>query len=248
MTETTARPPLLAGKVAIITGASSGIGRAYAQALAAEGAQLLLTGRNPDRLAAVEASLPGRHRCLAADAAEPAECRRIVDETLATFGRVDLLLANAGLYLPGDLVDTPVGKIEELIDINVTGTFALIREVLPLLVGQGSGDILVTSSVSGHQAIQWEPVYSASKHAVQAFVHGVRRQILGSGVRICAIGPGRVMTELWGEFTPEQTAAEIAAGTSIEASAVADAALFMLTRPRHVTIRDLVILPTAQDT
>lgn len=247
MTDTTARTPLLASKVAIITGASSGIGRAYAQALAAEGAQLLLTGRNSERLAAVAASLPGRHRTLVADAAEPAECRRIVEEALAGFGRVDLLLANAGLYLPGDLVDTPIEKIEDLIGINVTGTFALIREVLPLLIEQGSGDILVTSSVSGHQAIQWEPVYSASKHAVQAFVHGVRRQLVGSGVRICAIGPGRVMTELWGEFTPEQQAAEIAAGTSIEAAAVADAALFMLTRPRHVTIRDLVILPTAQD-
>jgi ribitol 2-dehydrogenase len=114
------------------------------------------------------------------------------------------------------------------------------------MLERGSGDVLVTSSVSGHQAIYWEPVYSASKHALQAFVHGVRRQLIGTGVRMGAIAPGVVLNELWGVSDSAEIEEKVARAEGIRSEDVADAAGYMLTRPPHVTIRDLVILPRDQ--
>jgi ribitol 2-dehydrogenase len=114
------------------------------------------------------------------------------------------------------------------------------------MLARGEGDILVTSSVSGHQAIHWEPVYSASKHALQAFVHGLRRQLAGTGVRAGAVAPGIVLNDLLGVSDPAEIADKVARGEGIRSEDVADAVAWMLTRPRHVTIRDLVILPRDQ--
>ena len=114
-------------------------------------------------------------------------------------------------------------------------------------IAPGSGDILVTSSISGHQAIHWEPVYSASKHAVQSFVHGVRRQLLTTGVRVGAIAPGLVLNELWGISDPAEIERKANAGAGLRSEDVAEAIVFMLTRPQNVTIRDLVMLPRTQD-
>lgn len=238
----------LEGKVAILTGASSGIGLATAHALVAEGVSLVAVARSEDRLAELVADLGDRVTPLAADVSDPATADRIVAATLERHGRVDLVLPNAGIYVGGDLVDTAQSDIASLVATNVTGVMTLVRAALPHLIAQRSGDVLVTSSVSGHQDIEWEPVYSASKHAVQSFVHTVRRQSAGSGVRIGAIAPGVVLNPLWG-FThgsPEE-AERIAAGTGIRSSDVADAIVFMLTRPPHVAVRDLVLLPTGQD-
>ncbi len=110
-----------------------------------------------------------------------------------------------------------------------------------------SGDIVVTSSVSGHQAIQWEPVYSATKHAVQSFVHGVRRQAGPHNVRVGAVAPGIVLNSLWGMTDPAEIERQVAAHAGLRNEDVAEAILFMLTRPPHVTIRDLVMLPQNQD-
>jgi ribitol 2-dehydrogenase len=238
----------LRGKVAILTGASSGIGLATAHALVAEGATVVAVARSENRLAELAADLGDRVTPLAADVADPATADRIVAAALERHGRLDIVLPNAGIYVGGDLVDTEQADIAALVGTNVTGVMTLVRAALPHLIAQGSGDILVTSSVSGHQDIEWEPVYSASKHAVQSFVHTVRRQSAGSGVRIGAIAPGVVLNPLWG-FThgsPEE-AERIAEGTGIRSSDVADAIVFMLTRPPHVVVRDLVLLPTGQD-
>jgi ribitol 2-dehydrogenase len=234
------------GKVAIVTGASSGIGRSYARALAAHGAQVVLVGRNAERLADVAASLPGEHLALPGDVAEDGAAAEIVQRAVRRFDRVDILMSNAGLYLPGDYASADLAAVRALLDVNVFGAIAMVREVLPAMIARGDGDILVTSSVSGHQAIHWEPVYSASKHAIQAFVHGARRQLVGTGVRLGAIAPGVVLNELWGIAEGDETADTIADATGISSDDVADAALYMLSRPRHVTIRDLVILPTSQ--
>jgi ribitol 2-dehydrogenase len=114
------------------------------------------------------------------------------------------------------------------------------------MIAQRSGDIVITSSVSGHQAIPWEPVYSASKHAVQAFVHGLRRQVCEYGVRVGSLAPGRVLNELWG-IGADDIESEVAAGAGLRSEDVAEALEFMVSRPRHLTIRDLVILPRSQD-
>lgn len=238
----------LKDKVALVTGASSGIGRALARMLAGQGARLALVGRSAERLDAVRAEFPDTEAlAIAADLTQPAEVERTVSETLARFGRVDILLANAGLYLPGDVVETDPDQFDEVIGVNVNAVFRAVRAVLPGMIERGSGEIIVTSSIAGHQALHWEPVYSATKHAVQAFVHGVRRQVAPHGIRVGAIAPGVVLNELWGYSDPAAIAAKAAAREGLLSEDVADAVHFMLTRPANVTIRDLVILPQNQD-
>lgn len=238
----------LAGQVAIVTGASQGIGLAYAKALSSAGVHLVLVSRSGDRLEKVAAELPGRTAILAADVGDPATGDAAVVLARNTFGRLDLVLPNAGIYVGGDLLDTDPAAIRQLLTTNVGGVMSLVRAALPHLVAQKSGDVVVTSSVAGVQDIYWEPVYSASKHAVTSFVHTVRRQMIGTGVRIGAVAPGVVLNDLWG-FGADAGAvqAEIDAGRGITSEDVADAVMYMLTRPRHVTIRDLVILPSAQE-
>jgi ribitol 2-dehydrogenase len=238
----------MAGRVALITGASSGIGRSYAHALSAEGAELVLVGRSEERLRQVADALPGPARIVAGDVSDAAVSEEAVRVALAEFGRLDDVLANAGLYTGGDFVDTDPATIEQLVSVNVFGAMATVRAALPHLIAAATGDVLVTSSVSGHQDIHWEPVYSATKHAMQSFVHTLRRQLVGTGVRAGAVAPGVVLNELWG-FAEGADGVDQKIGdrTGIRSEDVADAVLFMLTRPRHVTIRDLVILPTDQE-
>ncbi len=239
---------VLSGKVVLVTGASSGIGRAMAVTLAAEKARLALVGRSKARLQEVADSLAeGETLVVPADLAQPSEVERVVSETLARYGRIDVLLANAGLYLPGNVAEGDADAWDALLSVNVNSVFRMVRAVLPQMLDRESGDIIVTSSVSGHQAIQWEPVYSASKHAVQSFVHGLRRQVAAKNVRVGAVAPGMVLNELWGFSDPAAIEAGIAKREGLRSQDVADAVLFMLTRPANVTIRDLVILPQNQD-
>ena len=149
--------------------------------------------------------------------------------------------------LEGEPVDLKQYAGKVVLMVNVASVFRLVNRVLPQMIGRRSGDIVVTSSVSGHQAIEWEPVYSASKHAVQSFVHGVRRQIAPHNVRIGAVAPGMVLNPLWGVSDAAEIDALVANHEGIRSEDVAEAVMFMLTRPPHVTIRDLVILPQNQD-
>jgi ribitol 2-dehydrogenase len=119
--------------------------------------------------------------------------------------------------------------------------------VLPHMAKQKSGDILITSSISGFVDIHWEPVYSASKHAIQGFVHTLRRQVAKDGIRVGAIAPGRVANELWGITEEKEINKHVQKRMSLRSEDVAEAVVFMLSQPRHVTIRDLVMLPQNQD-
>jgi ribitol 2-dehydrogenase len=237
----------LTGKVVLVTGGSSGIGRAMARAVAAEGASVALVGRSPERLEQVASNLGVEALPLAADLTKPVEVSRVVAETIARFGRIDILLPNAGLYIPGDVAEGDPDAWDELLAINVNSVFRLVHAVLPGMIERGSGHILITSSVSGHQAIHWEPIYSASKHAIQSFVHGLRRQVAKHNIRVGEIAPGVVLNELWGYTDDAAIDAKVAAREGLRSEDVADAVLFMLTRPANVNIRDLVILPQNQD-
>ena len=234
--------------VAIVTGAGSGIGRACARALSAQGARVVLVGRDATRLEPAAAELSSASLVVAADLSHLGAGKEVVDAALAHFGRLDTVLSNAGLYFGGEFAEADEEAMQRLLGSNVFGAFAIVRAALPHLIAQASGDVIMTSSVSGSQDIYWEPVYSASKHAVDSFVHTVRRQLAATGVRVGAIAPGIVLNELWGypEGSPERDA-QIEAHAGIRSEDVADAVLYMLTRPRHVTIRDLVILPSGQE-
>jgi ribitol 2-dehydrogenase len=237
----------ISGKVVIVTGASSGIGRAIARLFAAEGAKLALAARSTEKLERLAAEIGGDPLVLSVDLAHSAEVDRMTEETIARFGAVDVLMANAGVYVPGDAADGDPAVWDNMIAVNVNSVFRSVRAVLPGMIARQSGDIIVTSSIAGHQALRWEPVYSATKHAVQSFVHGVRRQVAPHKVRIGAIAPGTVLNELWDVTDPAEIDRRVALREGLRSEDVAEACLWMLTRPPNVTIRDLVMLPQNQD-
>ncbi len=239
---------VLSDKVVIITGASSGIGAATARALSQAGCKLTLAARSAERLNVLADEI-GRTSTLVVptDITVGKQVVTMVEKTVAHFGRVDVLFANAGIYIPGQVAEGDPDAWATLMDVNIDGVLRSVHAVLPHMMAQKSGDILVTSSISGFVDIVWEPVYSASKHAVQGFVHTLRRQVAPHGIRVGAIAPGMVANELWGFTEPARIAEMVEKRASITSEDVAEAVVFMLSRPAHVTIRDLVMLPQNQD-
>lgn len=237
----------LAGRAVIITGASSGIGEACARRLAAEGCKLALAARSVDKLEALAAELPGESLVVGADMTEPADISNMVERSIERFGRIDVMCANAGIYIPGEFADGDPDAFTRLMTINFDAVLRCAHAVIPAMTAQGSGDIVVTSSISGFIDVEWEPIYSASKHAVQTFVHTVRRQLVGSGIRLMSLAPGQVANPLWG-FHDAADIARVSSGdrTHLTSEDCAEALVFMLEQPRRVTVRDLVILPQNQ--
>jgi ribitol 2-dehydrogenase len=238
---------MLAGKTALVTGASSGIGRATARLLAAEGVRVALSARSSDKLNALAAELGQGAFAITADMARPAEVERMIAEAIGRLGHLDILFANAGIYVTGDVARQSADSWEELLAVNVAAVFRAVRAALPHMQARRSGDIIVTSSIAGHEALPMEPVYSASKHAINAFVYGLRRQLIPDNIRVGAVAPGTVLNELWGITEEAEIARQVAERTGIRSEDVADAVLYMLTRPPHVTIRDIVMMPQALD-
>ena len=233
--------------MAVVTGASSGIGLATAQALGDAGALLVVAARSTEKLEQAARDLGGTATAVTADVTSTKDVDDLLDKTIERHGRIDILIANAGIYAGGDFVANDLTQLLRLIDTNVGGVVRTVHAALKYMIAAGTGDIVVTSSVSGHQSIHWEPVYSASKHAVQALTHGLRRQLIGTGVRIGAVAPGVVLNDLWQVTDAAAVAAGVAAGTGLTSKDVADAIVYMLTLPRHVNIRDLVMLPINQE-
>ncbi len=234
----------LAGKVAIITGASSGIGEAAARLLAQQGCKLTLAARSRDKLETLAAELPAETLVVRADMTQAADISAMVERTLDRFGRVDILLANAGIWIRGQFAEGDLDVYSTLLKINVDGVLRCVHAVIPQMKKQGNGDIIVTSSISGHHDLHGEPVYSASKNAVQTFVHTVRRQLAPAGIRVMSLAPGPVANPMQGLHDPNDIRRVSEEDrdylTSVDC---AEALLYMLTRPPHVTIRDLVMLP-----
>jgi ribitol 2-dehydrogenase len=183
----------LKNKTMIITGASSGIGAAVARRFASDGVKLALVARSAERLKALAGELGSECIALPLDLTKPADVAAMVKVTADRFGHIDILFANAGSYVAEGDPD----EWDRFDDINVKSVFRTVRAVLPDMIARRSGDIVVTSSIAGHQAIPWEPVYSGTKHAVQSFVHGVRRQVAKHNVRVGSLAPGMVLNELW---------------------------------------------------
>ncbi|POR51899.1 ribitol 2-dehydrogenase [Bosea psychrotolerans] len=237
----------MAGKTAAITGAASGIGLACAKRLLAAGACVVLVDRDEAALARICGPLGAAAIPLVVDLTDAASVAGMMPQILARTGQLDIFHANAGSYVGGPVSDGDPDAWDRMLNLNVNATFRSIHAVLPHMIARKTGDILVTSSVAGIVPVVWEPIYTASKHAVQAFVHAVRRQVIPHGLRVGAVLPGPVVTALIADWPREKLEAERAAGGLIEAEEVAEAVFFMLSRPRNVTIRDLVILPQSTD-
>jgi ribitol 2-dehydrogenase len=237
----------LSGKVAAITGAASGIGLECARALLKEGARVALVDRVGDTLESLCAELGPEAFPVVINLTDPASVATMTPRILARFGHLDIFHANAGSYVGGEVLHGDPDEWDRMLNLNVNAVFRSIHAVLPHMVERRSGDIIVTSSIAGLIPVVWEPIYTASKHAVQAFVHTLRRQVAKHGIRVGAVAPGPVITALISDWPKAKLDEATAAGALMEANEIADAVLFMLTRPSNITVRDLVILPNSTD-
>ncbi|WPE23238.1 SDR family oxidoreductase [Shinella zoogloeoides] len=238
---------LMKGKIAAITGAASGIGLECARTLIAEGAKVVLVDRAQDKLEQLCTELGPNALPLVVDLLKPSDVSGMLPRILDIAGGLDVFHANAGAYIGGPVAEGDPDAWDRMLNLNINAAFRSVHAVLPYMIERKTGDILFTSSIAGVVPVVWEPIYTASKFAVQAFVHSTRRQVAQHGVRVGAVLPGPVVTALLDDWPKEKMDEALANGSLMQPKEVADAVLFMLTRPRNVTIRDLVILPSSVD-
>lgn len=234
----------LQGKIAAITGAASGIGLATTEALIAEGARVVMIDRDAAALQAHCARLGAQAMPLQLDLLNPADCAAFLPRILEVAGDLDIFHANAGTYIGGDLSETNLDTIDRMLNLNVNAVMKNVHSVSAHMISKGTGDIIITASVAGHFPVPWEPVYSASKWAMTCFTQTMRRQLAPHGIRVGQVSPGPVISALLADWPEENLRKAKEAGALIEPSEVADGIVFMLTRQRGVTIRDMIILPS----
>jgi len=237
----------LSGKVAAITGAASGIGLECAKVLLEQGVRVALVDFAEDRLRALCKELGPQAIPVVVDLTDPKSVSGMLSQILEKTGQLDIFHANAGAYIGGEVVDGDPDAWDRMLNLNINAAFRSVHAVLPHMVERQAGDIIMTSSVAGVVPVVWEPIYTASKFAIQAFVHTVRRQVARHGIRVGAVLPGPVVTALLKDWPKEKMDEALAAGSLMQPIEVAEAVLFMLTRQRNVTVRDLVILPQSVD-
>lgn len=236
----------LDGKFAAVTGSASGIGLASAEAMLAAGATVVFVDRDVDALDDVcsrhEKAIP-----LVFDLLDTEQCKTLMPSILKLVDHLDIFHANAGSYIGGDLVDADNDAIDRMLNLNINVVMKNVHDVLPHMIERKTGDIIVTSSLAAHYPTPWEPVYASSKWAIDCFVQTTRRQVFKHGLRVGSISPGPVVTGLLKDWSPEKLQEAIDAGSLVEAEEIGQVVLFMLTRPRHMTIRDVVMMPTNFD-
>lgn len=237
----------LEGKVAVVTGAASGIRLASTNAMLAAGARVVLVDRDEAALTKLCAERGDAALALVIDLLDPKACATLAPRVIEMAGQIDILHANAGTYVGGDLVDADTSAIDRMLNLNVNVVMKNVHDVLPHMIGRNTGDIVVTSSLAAHFPTPWEPVYASSKWAINCFVQTVRRQVFKHGIRVGSVSPGPVISALLADWPEEKLREAKESGSLLDASEVANAILFMLTRPRGVTIRDVILMPTNFD-
>lgn len=237
----------LNGKIAAITGAASGIGLATTRALIDAGATVVMIDRDENALTRLTEELGEQAVAQVTDLLDADNTAVMIEQILDKVGHIDILHCNAGTYIGGDLEETNSATIDRMLNLNVNAVMKNVLDVIPHMKARGTGDIIVTCSVAGHSAIPWEPVYSGSKWAVTCFVQTMRRQLLKHGVRVGQVSPGPVASALLADWPEENLRKAKESGSLIEPEEVADAVIYMLSRPRNVTIRDMIVLPTNFD-
>lgn len=237
----------LEGKVAAVTGAASGIGLATVKEMISAGARVVLIDRDEAALKRVCAEIGDSAIPLVIDLLDPESCASLLSGVLEKAGHLDIFYANAGSYIGGDLIDADPAGIDRMLNLNVNAVMKNVQAVLPYMIERGTGDIVVTGSVAGHFPVPWEPIYAASKWAINCFVQTTRRQVKDHGIRMSSVSPGPVASALLADWPEENLRKAKESGSIIEPEEVADAVMYILTRPRNVTIRDMIVLPSAFD-
>ena len=248
----------LEGTVALVTGASSGIGEATAEILAKHGAAVALVARRIDRLDDLAAKLKSDGASvlpIQADVANRDEAYEAVDRVAAEFGRLDTVINNAGVMLLGPIENAPVEEWERMVNVNLLGLLYCSKAALPHLLKAADGeprgvaDLVNVSSVAGRVPRLGSGVYNATKHAVGAFSESLRQEVTGRHVRVSLVEPGAVTTELVSHNRPEirdQMSQRFAATQRMEATDIADVIGYIVSRPRHVAINEVLVRPTEQ--
>jgi NADP-dependent 3-hydroxy acid dehydrogenase YdfG len=228
----------LEGKVALVTGASRGVGAGVARALAREGVSLGLASRSGDDLG-LEGAVAGP-----ADVRRAADVQRIVDETVARFGRLDIVVANAGVGAYGPFLDLDPEHLEEIVDVNVKGTLYTVRAALPHLLEAEEADVVTLASVAGLRGLPLEAVYCASKFAQVGFTRSLDHELRERGVRCTNVCPGGVATDfaMGRGRTPDMPELK----TMMSPEDVAEVVVFVLTRPRHFRMLDAAFRPVTE--
>jgi NADP-dependent 3-hydroxy acid dehydrogenase YdfG len=249
--------PTLKGTVALVTGASSGIGAAAAAALAAQGAAVALAARRRDRLDTLAAGIRdqgGTALALESDITDQQQAATAVERTVAELGRLDTLVNNAGVMLLGPVVGAPLQEWEQMVRLNVLGLLYCAHAALPhLLAAAGDGprhvaDMVNISSVAGRAARNGNAVYSLTKYGVGAFSESLRQELAGRYVRVSLVEPGATATELASHNRPEVLESiRNQFGQRMEAEDISDAITYIVTRPRHVAVNEVLIRPTEQE-
>lgn len=241
-------------RLALITGATSGIGKASALLLAKNGFNLILTGRREQRLESlkneIELSTPAKVITLAFNIRVQEEVNRAIDSLPESWKSIDVLVNNAGLAAGYDFFqDADINDWEDMIDTNIKGLLYISRKIIPGMVERSSGHIVNLSSVAGKETYPMGSVYCASKHAVQSITKGMRLDLLKYGIKVSSISPGAVETEfslVRFKGDSERAKAVYKGITPLNAEDIAETILFVLTRPPHVNIDDILVMPTDQ--
>ena len=248
----------LAGTVALVTGASSGIGEATALALSELGAAVAIVARREDRLEALAGRIEGQGGsalAIAADIGSQPAAADAVQRTVSEHGRLDILVNNAGVMLLGPAVGAPLEDWQRMLDVNVAGLLWCAHAALPHLLDAAQdgrrkvADMVNVSSVAGRTIRRGSNVYNLTKHGVGAFSESLRQEVTGRGVRISVVEPGAVDTELRTHNRPEIQARmekRFATVEQLRAGDIADAIVYIVTRPRHVSINEVLVRPTDQ--
>jgi NADP-dependent 3-hydroxy acid dehydrogenase YdfG len=241
------------GKVIVITGASSGLGETAARRLSAEGASVVLGARRADRLASLTRELGANGRkslVVATDVTDRAQVQKLVDSAVETFGRIDVLINNAGVMPLSPLEKLKVDEWDRMIDVNIKGVLYGIAAALPHMQRQKAGHIINVSSVAGHKVGPTFAVYSATKHAVRTLSEGLRMEVKPYNIRTTIISPGAVATELLnGISDPDVAAANRAyvAKVAVPADSFARAVAFAISQPAELDINEILFRPTNQE-
>jgi NADP-dependent 3-hydroxy acid dehydrogenase YdfG len=252
-------PLQLTGTVALVTGASSGIGEATALQLAQRGAAVAVAARRADRLRELARRIGdggGQALPIEADVTEREQAERTVARTVDELGRLDTLVNNAGVMLLGPALDAPLQEWERMISVNLNGLLYCAHAALPHLLAAAEdeprqvADMVNISSVAGRVARGGSAVYNLTKHGVGAFSEALRQEVASRHVRISAVEPGAVATELSSHNRPEvreRIGERFQDVERLQAPDVADAIAYIVTRPRHIAINELLIRPTEQE-
>ena len=237
--------------MAVVTGASSGIGEATVRALSGAGASVALGARRADRLQSIAESVEGKTLVHEVDVSDEEQARSLIQRAHDELGGLDILVSNAGVMLLGPVADADTGEWRTMISVNLLGLLYCTHAALPLLEGSGGGDVVNVSSVAGRRADAGAAVYNMTKFGVHAFSEALRQEALHAGIRVTTVAPGFVDTELQGHNTDplvrrtmERAREQI--GEVLRAEDIADAILHAVTRPPHVCVNEVVVRPTKQ--